>query len=139
MGTPCIINFIDTDDKTVACVFHQSDGYPAGAGKDLCDWLHGFKIGDGAPREAKMGEYANGMTCMAAQYIAMHKDRVGGLYMLADMDDWYTAFVYDVKRQNDPRMAPILVTVYDSALRRDEDVIAQGSPAQIAPILGRIG
>ena len=103
MGTPAIITFMD-DNQPAANVYLQSDGYPSWAGYRLGQWLEKFTVGNGAPLGAKMGQYANGMGCLAAQYIAHVKDRVGGVYMIADDSGWVADYCYTVECNADKRL-----------------------------------
>jgi len=44
------------------------------------------------------GGYANGMGCLAAQYVAKHKTRIGGLYLTSPND--FQGYDYEVRLIN---------------------------------------
>jgi hypothetical protein len=63
------------------CLYRQFDGYPSGHGAELADFLNKIEVGNGIPGKPEMGEFANGMGCLAAQLIAHFKKSVGGFYI----------------------------------------------------------
>lgn len=87
MGTPAIISF-EHDNETYCTVFLTSDGYPAWTGVKLAEWLEPFIVGNGSPLDARLGQYANGMGCLAAQYVSSFKSRVGGLWLVSPDNKW---------------------------------------------------
>ena len=83
MGTRSLVTFC-TDRYThegtayggtpVCTVYRQWDGYPEGRGLELAEWLNGFAVGDGIGSGDRGREkYANGIECLAAQWIAYEK------------------------------------------------------------------
>jgi hypothetical protein len=90
MGTRCVVTFIDRD-LPIASVFHTYDGYPEGVGKDLAEFLAGVRIINGMTGCETLGAFANGVACLAAQYIREVKTSVGGVYMInvnADQEEY---------------------------------------------------
>ena len=91
MGTRSTIKFYSEYDNNnpVASIYNQFDGYiNGGIGHNLAKWLRDKKIINGIMSGQTMQSgYANGMECLAAQYIAEHKERIGGLYMTASDDE----------------------------------------------------
>lgn len=108
MGTRSLTYVHDSykDDKgetvtfPLVCMYRQYDGYPSGHGKELAEFLTPFSVGNGISGSPKFGEYANGMSCLAAQMVAHFKTEVGGIYLhqpKLDQDCWqdYEYHVYD--------------------------------------------
>jgi hypothetical protein len=62
------------------CMYRQFDGYPAGHGAELADFLNGGKIVNGIPGGSNVRLF-NGMGCLAAQLVANFKDGAGGIYL----------------------------------------------------------
>ena len=79
MGTRSLTIMFDENDKEIAVLYRQFDGYPSGHGKELCDFLTGFKVVNGI--DSTQGKVANGGGCLAAQIIAFFKREVGGFYL----------------------------------------------------------
>ena len=108
MGTPAIITFMD-DNQPCANVYLNSDGYPSWAGVRLGKWVEKFTVGNGVPLGAKTGEYANGMGCLAAQYVSEMKDRVGDVYLISDASSWFADYCYTVELNRDNK---IMISCY---------------------------
>ena len=90
MGTRSTIKFYsEWDDKAVLLsVYQQYDGYISGVGHDLARWLLDKKIvnGFGGTEITRANGYANGMGCLAAQFVADMKGGIGGFYMTTPKD-----------------------------------------------------
>ena len=87
MGTSSIIKFIDTfqgKEQAIAEVYGQYDGYLAEVGFNLAEMLRDITMINGFNENDKMGTHANGMGCLAAQYVVKAKERIGGVYLLRD-------------------------------------------------------
>lgn len=84
MGTRSV-TFIEEPwgSKFVACIYRQMDGYPDGMGLDIADFLKDYTIINGISGDASMWTHANGMGCLAAQFISHVKTEhgLGGIYM----------------------------------------------------------
>jgi len=87
MGTRSIVTFKDEwNDKEICAVYRQYDGYPEGRGKELAEFLDGYRIGNGIPsglsihREIK---YANGMRELSILWIVEEKSKnmFGNVYL----------------------------------------------------------
>jgi hypothetical protein len=89
MGTRSTVKFISEfdQDQPLASIYEQWDGYITGVGHDLADFLKDKKMINGIQsyQTARAG-YANGMGCLAAQYIAKIKDDIGSVYMTTPDD-----------------------------------------------------
>ena len=88
MGTRCL-TYVYEGKTPLMCLYRQFDGYPSGHGAELADFLNKIEVGNGIPGKPEMGEFANGMGCLAAQLIAHFKKSVGGFYIhsIKDADD----------------------------------------------------
>jgi hypothetical protein len=83
MGTRSTIKF-KYKGQTVCAIYHQHDGYIEGVGNELKEFIKSGTFVNGyTHREERQ---FNGFGCFIAQYIAEHKNGVGGLY-ITDLDD----------------------------------------------------
>ncbi len=84
MGTRSTIKFYSEFDKElkspILSVYQQYDGYISGVGYELATWLLGKKIINGISGQTMEDGYANGMGCLAAQFVLAFKDSIGGFY-----------------------------------------------------------
>lgn len=77
MGTRSTTKFIDNNEVLVTA-YRQYDGYPTGHGKELAEFLSGIKrIGWKGPAGT-----ANGIFCLAAQFVARFKAEPGDIYLV---------------------------------------------------------
>lgn len=98
-------------NEPIMCMYRQFDGYVAGHGAELAEFLTSGKLVNGL----SVGQSAvyNGMGCLAAQLVAHFKKEPGGFYLHAPIlnrDDWqeyeYHVFedsvvVYSIGSNND--------------------------------------
>ncbi len=82
MGTRAKINIMDSG-KSLVKIYKHLDGYPSGFGKDLANFLDGFKVVNGLGSNTN-GKIANGMSCLAAQVIAYFKTGPGEIYLMVN-------------------------------------------------------
>ena len=80
MGTRCL-TYVYEGKTPLMCLYRQFDGYPSGHGAELADFLNKIEVGNGILGKPEMGEFANGMGCLAAQLIVHFKKSVGGFYI----------------------------------------------------------
>lgn len=87
MGTRCLTFVYDDNFYPIVNMYRQFDGYPAGHGRELAEFLssfdaivNGYQIGD-------KRKIANGIGCLAAQMIAHFKVGVGGIYLHPTTND----------------------------------------------------
>lgn len=78
MGTRSL-TIIDGGSKEIAVMYRQYDGYPEGHGRELAQFLAGFRITNGFGEAAP--KLANGMECLAAQIVAHFKTETGNIYL----------------------------------------------------------
>jgi len=114
MGTRCL-TYVYEGKTPLMCLYRQFDGYPSGHGAELADFLNKIEVGNGILGKPEMGEFANGMGCLAAQLIAHFKKSVGGFYIHAITDSVGVDYEYHVYANK--------VVVKDS----DEEVVFSGS------------
>jgi len=89
MGTRSTVKFYsEYHDEPVLCVYQQFDGYIGGVGHDLANFLKDKTVINGiGMRQTMGGGYANGMGCLAAQYVAANKTEIGGFYLTTKDDE----------------------------------------------------
>jgi hypothetical protein len=100
MGTHSLIRFKQCG-RTIVAVYQQYDGYPEGVGLQLAGFLrsrrlcNGIPVGDAPPSPAT--HWANGVGCMAAQFVVEFKKQAGGLYLHhPDSPDERFGWTYEV-------------------------------------------
>lgn len=104
-------------------IYQQYDGYPDYMAVEYAKWLEGLSVGNGISGSNKLGEFANGPGCLAAQFIQKFKTRAGGLYLSPiDNDEGWVQYIYTLlpKEGHDTYM-----TIYDTY---EEKVIFVGKP-----------
>lgn len=102
MGTRSTVKFYSEYEPNAAplvCIYQQFDGYISGVGHELANFLKDKTVinGIGAGQE-DMSKFANGMGCLAAQFIAAHKTEIGGLYISEPNDE--QEYNYEVRLIN---------------------------------------
>lgn len=97
MGTRSTVKFFDKDSKKpLLSVYQQYDGYITGVGHELANWLKHKKMVNGFGLSDSMENgVANGMGCLAAQYVAQNKTEIGGFYCTESNDS--QEFNYEVR------------------------------------------
>ena len=119
MGTRCL-TYVYEGNSPLVCLYRQFDGYPSGHGAELANFLKGIKLGNGIADNPKMGKFANGMGCLAAQLVTHFKKSVGGFYIHLVTDSGGVDYEYHVYANK--------VVVKDS----DEVVVFSGSRKDFA-------
>ena len=79
MGTRALTFVYDADNQPFLNLYRQYDGYIAGHGAELAEFLAGKKLVNGFGKESN--DLANGMGCLAASLVAHFKETVGGFYI----------------------------------------------------------
>lgn len=138
MGTRSTIKFVrpyvdkvgNKKEMPFVNIYQQYDGYISGVGYELAEWLLKKKLCNGFSCDMDDNEYANGIGCLAAQFIRDHKEELGGLYIttLDDTEDYnYTVLVYDESGdRNYPYSYSIRVTNFDNP-----EPIFEGTPKEL--------
>ena len=105
MSTRSITTFFDTDGngkpERLCTIYRHFDGYPAGNGAELFEFLTTKTVVNGTGAEHTADKYANGAGCLAAQFIQHIKAKypLGNVYMarprvqLQNEDYGYEVFV----------------------------------------------
>ena len=101
MGTRSTIKFYSefNDDTVIASIYKQFDGYIDCVGHELANFLKDKKVINGISGQLMEDGFANGMGCLAAQFIAENKNAIGGFYMTNENDE--QEYNYKVKLLND--------------------------------------
>ena len=73
------VSFSEHPEKVEVQVYKHYDGYPQGHPVDLAKYLKGFKIVNGLGMDTY--QMANGLGCLAAQYVAAFKINAGDIYV----------------------------------------------------------
>ena len=112
MGTRSTIKFYDVDEKDepILCVYQQYDGYISGVGYDLANFLKSKTIINGFCGQTMEGGFANGMGCLAAQFVAENKTKIGRFYLTNKND--MQEYNYEV-RLNDENQLIIKVDEFE--------------------------
>lgn len=98
MSTRSTITFFGEygDKEPVLNVYQQFDGYIGGVGYDLANFLKDKKVINGIGMDQSMDDgFANGMGCLAAQYVASQKTEIGGFYLT--VKDHSEGYNYEVR------------------------------------------
>lgn len=99
MGTRSLVHF-EEYGEIIASVYRQFDGYFEVRGHELATFLSRIIMRNGFGGKDKAGTHANGMGCLAAQWIKFEKEDIGGVYLqkpgLADPDDIFIEYQYVV-------------------------------------------
>lgn len=85
MGTRSTVKFYEDNDPLLS-VYQQYDGYISGVGRELAEFLKPIEVVNGFGGDMKAGTHANGMGCLAAQYVAENKKEIGGFYITTPED-----------------------------------------------------
>lgn len=86
MGTRSTVHFLE-NNKVICSNYRQYDGYLSGVGAELGEFLKSRTLVNGLPCGGKTDVlYANGVGCLAAQYIAQIKKGAGNVYMTTSKD-----------------------------------------------------
>ena len=118
MGTRCLTVFADENEKEIAVLYRQFDGYPGGHGVELAEILCP-KGRDRGISNGISGDKFNGAGCLAAEVVGRFKvlkvlgrsELAGGFYLEpAGTRDVGEEFVYTVR----PRGADVIVECSDS-------------------------
>lgn len=97
MGTRSVIKFQE-NGETLCAIYQQFDGYLEGVGATLFEFLDGITIVNGLSF-GQPKRVANGVGCLAAQFIAEQKSGAGGFYMTHPSDsqeyDYYVNYCWE--------------------------------------------
>jgi hypothetical protein len=92
--------------KSIINMYQQYDGYPSYVGVKLAEFIKPIKIINGISGSVKIGEYANGPGCFAAQIVQEFKKDVGYTYLYecnGDLGDYGEEYIYTLyPKQGEP-------------------------------------
>ena len=131
MGTRSTITFVENDTELVK-IYQQYDGYIDGVGHELAKWLMKMTLVNGFS-DASSKNTANGVGCLAAQFIKDYKEGIGGFYIVPldtsndNIDYNYRVVIkptYSKTACND--VTEIIVTNWN-----ETEPVFKGSPAKL--------
>ena len=132
MGTRSTIRFTskyEYECDSLVTIYQQYDGYISGVGYELANWLLKKKMINGISMEDTMKDSANGIGCLAAQFIHDFKTKIGDLYITfpnAKEDYNYNVIIDDNKTGNLDDITTIVVTQFE-----EEEPIFIGTPSEL--------
>ena len=90
------VSFSEHPERVEVQVYKHYDGYPQGHPVALAEFLKDFEIVNGVPFGVNNSRMANGLGCLAAQYIAAFKMKAGDLYVESPdtKRDWIEYITY---------------------------------------------
>ena len=119
------VSFSEHPEKVEVQVYKHFDGYPSGHPVALAEFLKDFKVVNGVPFGVDNSRMANGLGCLAAQYIAAFKMAAGDIYVESpDTErDWieYITYVWGVEDKD------IWMSIFDT----DNGCIFVGKPQEL--------
>ena len=126
MGTRSTVKFYDKykEEQVICSIYHQYDGYIGGIGHELAKFINRKTIVNGYGLGMTNETHANGIGCLAAQYIAESKTDIGGLYMTGIDDE--QEFNYQVRLIDDK----INIKIYDW----ESKLIFDGTPDELLKV-----
>lgn len=104
MSTRSITKFIDENGNLIVSMYKHHDGYPDDYGLSLAEYLNTFNICNGVPINSDKDNYANGLSCLAAQVISHYKKGVGEIYLLPSDSDYSVSYVYSVRLNKEDKL-----------------------------------
>lgn len=124
MGTPALIRFRkrlrNGKCHTIACVSHSLDGHLSKTGFELASFLMGFTTFNAfTPSDRTLGRVANGIECLAAQWIAHAKKEAGYVYVVS-ANTSNEAFTYTINLEDDTGELSITARFIDFQLNKDK-------------------
>ncbi len=75
------VSFSEHPEQVEVQVYKHYDGYPSGHPVALAEFLKEFSIVNGVPFGVDHSRMANGLGCLAAQYVAAFKEGPGDIYI----------------------------------------------------------
>ena len=118
------VSFSEHPEKVKVQIYKHYDGYPQGHPLEIAKWLIDFKIVNGlGGRDIRV---ANGLGCLAAQYVAAFKMEAGDLYIeprnSLHMDIEYITYVWGTENKD------IWMSIFDDY---EEKCIFVGKPQEL--------
>ena len=121
------VSFSEHPEKIEVQVYKHYDGYPEGHPLDLAKFLNRFRIVNGLTNNSN--EVANGLDCLAAQYIAAFKQGPGDLYVESPgdehMDIEYITYVWGDYNKG------IWMSIFKVGYEKEDNCIFVGKPLEL--------
>ena len=118
------VSFSEHPERVEVQVYKHYDGYPSGHPVELAEFLKGFKILNGVPYP-EPDRVANGLGCLAAQYVAAFKMKAGDLYVESPNTerDWieYITYVWGTDNKD----------IWMSIFNDEDECIFVGKPQEL--------
>jgi len=118
------VSFSEHPERVEVQVYKHYDGYPEGHPTQLAEFLKDFKIVNGLGMDTY--RIANGLGCLAAQYVAAFKMDAGDMYIenpdTEHGDIEYITYVWGTENKD------IWMSIFDVY---DEECIFVGKPQQL--------
>ena len=118
------VSFSEHPERIEVQVYKHYDGYPEGHPTQLAEFLNGFKIVNGLGMDTN--RTANGLGCLAAQYVAAFKMDAGDIYIenpdTEHMDIEYITYVWGTENKD------IWMSIFDVY---GKECIFVGKPQQL--------
>ena len=96
MATSATVTFVE-NGREIVKIYHHSDGYIEGVGYNLASYLSRKRVGNGLNIHTDQN-FANGVGCLAAQYIRDFKFNPGSLYITSlNTSDKYHDYNYRIE------------------------------------------
>jgi len=115
-------------DKSVVNMYRQYDGYPAGMGVELAEFLSEFTVVNGLGADSYKARIANGSGCLAAQLVQHFKDGPGNIYLEqlnGEPGDSWEQYIYTLYPKEGE---PTFMSIYDVYA---EECIFVGTPKDL--------
>ena len=114
--------------KSIINMYQQYDGYPSNVGVKLAEFVKPIKTINGISGSVKIGEYANGPECLAAQIVQRFKIDVGYTYLQTcdgELGDSGEEWIYTLY----PKYGkPTYISIYDVW---EKKVVFVGTPRDL--------
>ena len=121
------VSFSEHPEKVEVQVYKHYDGYPEGHPVDLAKFLNRFRIVNGLTNDST--EVANGLGCLAAQYVAEFKMEPGDLYIenpdSKHFDIEYITYVWGDYHKG------IWMSIFRVGYEKEDKCIFVGKPQQL--------
>jgi hypothetical protein len=130
MGTRSMTIFLE-DNKEVARMYRQYDGYPEAHGVELAKLCK--KVLVNGYSDPKSRTQANGMGCLAAQVIAKLKTGIGNIYIEptgGEISDW-VEYIYTVRSDGEGKVPIIEISTQSGPFPfnlQNDAFLFRGSP-----------
>ena len=119
-------SFSEHPERVEVQVYKHYDGYPSGHPVALAEFLKDFKVVNGVPFGGDHSRMANGLGCLAAQYVAAFKEGPGDIY-IENQDTQHGDIEYVTYVWGDDGKG-IWMSIFDTC---EEECIFVGKPQEL--------